>query len=133
MRRRLLRDERGSVLVEFALVLPVFLAVLVAIIEMATFFWTRNTLQFATEEAARLALVNTAAAPAAVKAAAESRLTAASVDAARLTVTAVLDPSGGVNFMRVTARYAWPASGITGLLPVALGDAVGEARVPMVQ
>ncbi|HYD70397.1 TadE/TadG family type IV pilus assembly protein, partial [Azospirillum sp.] len=133
MRRRLLRDERGSVLIEFALVLPLFFAVLVAIIETATFFWTRNTLQFAAEEAARLSMVNTATTPAAIKTAVNARLTTISLDPARLTVTAVLDPFGGVKFMKVTARYAWPAGGITGLLPVALGDAVGEARVPMVQ
>ncbi|HYH38549.1 MAG TPA: TadE/TadG family type IV pilus assembly protein [Azospirillum sp.] len=130
---RLMRDERGAAAVEFALVFPVFIAVLIAIIELATFFWTRNTLQFAAEEAARLAMVNTAATPAAVRAAVSANLGTVAVDPARLTVTAVLDPAGGVAFMKVTARYAWPDGGITGILPVDLGDAVGEARVPMVQ
>ncbi|PWC52789.1 TadE/TadG family type IV pilus assembly protein [Azospirillum sp. TSO22-1] len=133
MRRRLMRDERGAAAVEFALVFPVFIAMLIAIIELATFFWTRNTLQFAAEEAARLAMVNTAATPAAVQAAASAKLGTLTLDPARLTVTAVLDPAGVVTFMKVTTRYAWPNGGITGILPVDLGEAVGEARMPMVQ
>jgi Flp pilus assembly protein TadG len=128
-----MRDERGSVLVEFAFVLPVFLAILVAIIEMSTFFWTRNTLQFAAEEGVRTAMVDTSAAPSAVKAAVLAKLDGATMDPANLTVTAVLDPYSGVNFMKVTVTYTWPAAGITGLLPVDLGSAIGQARVPMVQ
>ena len=127
------RDERGSMAVEFALVLPLFLVLLVAIIELATFFWTRNTLQFAVEEASRLAYVNSAAAPSAVVAAVRGKLKAAALDDGRVSVTAALDPHGGVHFMKVTASYAWPAAGITGLSPVDFGPAVGQARVPMLQ
>lgn len=131
--QRLIRDERGSVLVEFAFVLPVFIAILIAIIEMATFFWTRSTLQFAAEEGVRTAMIDTSAAPSAVKTAVLAKLNGATMDPSKLTVTAVLDPYAGVNFMKVTASYAWPAAGITGLLPVDLGPAVGQARMPMVQ
>lgn len=131
--RRLIRDERGTALVEFALVLPVFLAVLIGIIEMATFFWTRNTLQFAAEEGVRSAMIDTDAAPSAVKAAVLAKLDGATMDPSKVTVSAVLDPYAGVTFMKVTASYAWPSAGITGLLPVDLGSAIGQARMPMVQ
>jgi len=135
-RRRpgLRRDEGGAVVVEFAIVLPVLLAILIAVTELASYFWTRNTLKFAAEEAARTAMINTKASPAEVKATALAKLnTVASLDPGRLTVTAAVDPYGAVTFMAVTAQYAWPAKGITGLFPFDLGPAVGEARMPMVQ
>ncbi|WP_448187483.1 TadE/TadG family type IV pilus assembly protein [Azospirillum sp. sgz301742] len=121
-------------MIEFAFALPLLLAILIAIIETATFFWTRNTLQFAAEEGARTALVSTSATTTAVKAAVVAKLNGAAVmDSSKVTVTAVQDTYAGVTFMKVTATYAWPATGITGLLPVDLGSISGQARVPMVQ
>jgi len=120
--------------VEFAIVLPVFFALLIGLVEFATYYWARSTLQFATEEAARVAILKTDATRAEIKAVVLAKLdSVASLDPARLTVDAVVDPYGGINFMRVTAQYAWPATGITGLFPYDLGPALGQARMPMVQ
>jgi Flp pilus assembly protein TadG len=49
----------GATAVETAIVLPVFLLFLFAIIEAGLLFWTQSTLQFAVEAAARCAVVNT--------------------------------------------------------------------------
>jgi Flp pilus assembly protein TadG len=48
----------GTTAVETAIVLPVFLLFLFAIIEAGLLFWTQSTLQFAVEAAARCAVVD---------------------------------------------------------------------------
>ena len=56
-RGRLGRMSRGSTVVEFALTLLVFITLLVAIIEFGWLFFIQHTLQYATREGTRLALV----------------------------------------------------------------------------
>lgn len=54
--RRLRGDRRGSAAVEFALVAPVFFALLFAIIETALVFFAGQLLETATQDSARLIL-----------------------------------------------------------------------------
>jgi Flp pilus assembly protein TadG len=54
--RRFRRHRRGSAIVEFALVAPVFFALLFAIIEMAMVFFAQQVLESMTEQAARMVL-----------------------------------------------------------------------------
>ena len=61
LRRRLLcvgDDSRGAVALEFALGLPIFIAMIYGVFEFGRIFWTQSTMEFAVEEAARFALVN---------------------------------------------------------------------------
>jgi Flp pilus assembly protein TadG len=51
------RWKRGSSAVEFALALPVFIILVIGIIEFGWYFFVQHTLQFATREGMRLALV----------------------------------------------------------------------------
>ena len=51
------RMSRGSTIVEFAIALLVFVTLLVAIIEFGWLFFIQHTLQYATREGTRLALV----------------------------------------------------------------------------
>ena len=53
----IMRDRKGMTIVEFALVLPIFAILLFAIIEFGYYFFVQHTLQFATREGTRLALV----------------------------------------------------------------------------
>jgi Flp pilus assembly protein TadG len=55
-RRR--RNGRGQALVEFALVIPIFLLVLVAIFDLGRAVFAYNTLTNAAREGARIAIVN---------------------------------------------------------------------------
>jgi Flp pilus assembly protein TadG len=55
--RRLLRDRRGGVMVEAALVWPMLFAVLFGTIELGRLTWTKLALNFAVQEAARCAVV----------------------------------------------------------------------------
>jgi Flp pilus assembly protein TadG len=50
-------SARGSTLIEFALVLPLFLILLFATVEFGRYFYVEHTLQFATREGVRLGLV----------------------------------------------------------------------------
>jgi Flp pilus assembly protein TadG len=60
--RRFRRHRRGSAIVEFALVAPVFFALLFAIIEMAMVFFAQQVLESMTEQAARMVLTGRAGA-----------------------------------------------------------------------
>jgi Flp pilus assembly protein TadG len=51
------KGNRGATVVEFAMVLPLFLLLLFGIIEFGRYFFVQHTVQFATREGTRLALV----------------------------------------------------------------------------
>jgi len=56
--RRGAHDRRGQALVEFALVIPIFLLVLVALFDVGRAVFAWNTLTNAAREGARMAIVN---------------------------------------------------------------------------
>ncbi len=61
-RRRLRKatgDCRGASVIEYAIILPVFLAFLLGIMDTGRLLWTYNTLNRATDAAARCASINT--------------------------------------------------------------------------
>lgn len=51
------RNNKGTTLVEFALVLPLFFLLIFGIIDFGWYFFVEHTLQYATREGMRLALV----------------------------------------------------------------------------
>jgi Flp pilus assembly protein TadG len=55
MRRR---DPRGQALLEFALVLPIFLILLMGVIDVGRAIWAQNSLASAAREGARFAIVH---------------------------------------------------------------------------
>ncbi len=57
------RRQRGTAIVEFAVVLPLLLTLLFGIIEYGYVFMVRQTLQHASREGSRLASMQTSAAP----------------------------------------------------------------------
>jgi Flp pilus assembly protein TadG len=54
-----IRREKGTTVVEMALVLPIFLLLVFGIIDFGYYFFVEHTLQYATREGMRLALVGT--------------------------------------------------------------------------
>jgi len=58
MTMRMRRGSRGQALMEFAIVLPVFLAMLLAIVDVGRVVWANNSLANAAREAARFAIVH---------------------------------------------------------------------------
>ena len=61
-RRRTRARTRGQAMVEFAIVLPVFLAMLLGIVDFGRVIWATNSLSNAAAEAARFAIVHGGAA-----------------------------------------------------------------------
>jgi Flp pilus assembly pilin Flp len=51
------KGNRGATAVEFALVLPLFVLLMLGIIDFGRYFFVQHTVQFATREGTRLALV----------------------------------------------------------------------------
>ena len=58
MKMRLRTERRGQSLVEFALILPIFLLVLFGIIDLGRGVYAYNTIQNAAREAVRVAIVD---------------------------------------------------------------------------
>jgi Flp pilus assembly protein TadG len=58
MRDMIIRDD-GAIALEFALTLPVFLLLVFGIFGLALTLWTENSIQYAVEQAARCAAVDT--------------------------------------------------------------------------
>lgn len=52
-------DREGNVVLEFALIVPVLMFLIIGIYEFGRFYWIQNTLQFAAEQAARCIMANT--------------------------------------------------------------------------
>lgn len=57
MLRPKLANHKGTTVVEFALILPFFFILIFAIVEFGWYFFVSHTLEFATREGTRLALV----------------------------------------------------------------------------
>jgi len=98
---RMVRDERGATLVEFALVAPVVLLILVACLDFARALNAYATIVNATREGARYATLNPVATSAAITSAVKSR--AIPLDTGAIGVTVTYDDG--------TGTWPWPTSG----------------------
>lgn len=74
-RKRRGLDQRGSVAVEFALILPVLVFMLYTLVEVGRGMWTHNVLQLAVEEASRFAAANPTATASQIQAVAQNMST----------------------------------------------------------
>jgi len=105
------KSVRGQSLVEFALVLPVFLLLLIGIAEFGRAWMTRNILTGASREAVRIAAVqgNTASA----RSRASNILSSAGISGASVNIA---DDGAPYGTCSVTVSYAFPVS-VAGFLP----------------
>jgi Flp pilus assembly protein TadG len=114
---RPLRDRRGAAAVEFALVLPAFLAMVFLLMEIGNYLWTLHTVDHAARETARQGLVRTpwginwagsaAAAETALETIAMGRLTGGGLKEDRATATATMDTAN--RLLTVTLTYEYQA------------------------
>ena len=101
--RRMSGCERGATAVEFALVLPALLSFILGSVEFGRAMWVRNTLQYATEEAARYVITNQAATAVQIEAKVESN--AVGLSAADVIVTSATAVIGSVSYLTITATF----------------------------
>jgi Flp pilus assembly protein TadG len=115
------RSERGQTVVEFAVILQVFLLLLFGVYQGGVTYFHKLTLEQATRDGARTAIVQRSAGSASVtsKATAAVRKTAGSLDGSQLSVTVTSsdnpEAKNGVLWERgdvvsVTATYPWKLS-----------------------
>jgi len=118
--------EDGTVAIEFAIVSLLFFALLLGSIELGRAMWMRNSVQFAAEEAARWALVQTAENSTAVVDFARGRLTASPASA---DITAPYVTVSGVRYVVVTVTQDFTP--VTTLVSTGKITMTGKAQFPI--
>ncbi|MEQ8665983.1 MAG: pilus assembly protein [Rhodospirillales bacterium] len=126
---RFIRSLRGATAVEFALVAPIFLIMVLGCIDVSRALWIKATMQHAVEQTARYAVVNTGASTSDLETFATAEIAAAGFSDAGVTFTASTDTTGGVQFVTVSASY--PFSVGVGLIPLSDMTLLAMSRVPL--
>lgn len=125
---RRLRSERGAAAVEFAIVLPVLLLILLGIIEYGRVFYMQNSLTNAARVAARTMVIESSAGVATAAADAQTRAAGAAVvspavSSGQVAVTACT--TGGVTTVTIT----YPVSQLSGFMPGFPTQLIGKAQM----
>ena len=104
---RLAGCRQGATAVEFGIVAPIFLLLMLGMFEMSRAMWIKATLQFAVEEATRSFLVDNTLTTTQVASAAETACTGTgmSTDICTGAFSATQTTSGTIDIMKVTATY----------------------------
>ncbi len=125
-RRRRLRGSgrRGQALVEFALVAPVLLLLILGLVDFARAWNVYQVLTDAAREGARTAAVDNGASEDSVRSVIGSALQRASLDADDATITIVGLGSGRGEPTTVTIEYAYQLRWLGALVALAQGDDV---------
>ncbi len=124
MRWRRLLGDRGSAAVEFAIVVPVLLLLVLGTVELGRLFYFQNTITNAARVGARtMAIEAPAANPNAVTDAVSATVNAAAVapalTSAQVTVSpAACPPPANNQVVYVTVTITYPIQQLTGFLPV---------------
>jgi len=112
--RSILKDRKGQNLVEFALVVPLLLLLVIGIAELGRAWMAKNILTGAAREAVRvLAVPDPPGGVAAATTRANQVLTSGGITTATLTIVNATAPFGDVS---VTVDYNFPV-GIAGFIP----------------
>ena len=113
---------------EFGIVAPILILILVAVMEFGRLHWVRNSIEYAAEQTARWAIVNVSATDVQLQAKALEQFD--SVSAGDAVVLIERDSTNGLNFLTVTVTYDFEfLVDFTGLAKLPLR---GEARVPLI-
>jgi Flp pilus assembly protein TadG len=122
------RCEAASAVVEFGIVGPLVLMILLGVIEFGRLHWVRNSMEYAAEQTARWAIVNTTATDDQLKAHAKAQL--GSISASAPEVEIERDTVGGLTFVTVVVLYNFQfLADFADIGSIALRS---ETRVPLI-
>jgi Flp pilus assembly protein TadG len=128
MSLRRLRSERGAAAVEFALVLPFLLLLLLGIIEYGRLFYLQNSLTNAARVAARTMVIESSAQMATAAADAQSRAVSAAVVSPALSSGQVSVSACAAN-SATTVTISYPISQLSGFMPGFPTTLIGKAQM----
>ena len=117
--RGAVKDTRGALAIEFAIAAPIFLIFVMGLIDFGRLFWIKSSMQYAVEQTARHAMVNTSVSTTDLETYAD-----AEINIPDITFTATTSTSSGMNFRTITASYTF--SFLIPIVPV--GDITLAAR-----
>ena len=125
---RLARNDSGAAFIEFAIAGPIVILALIGCIEFGRYFWIRNTLEYAVEEAGRYAILNKTASSTDIQTQVRNKVMG--VTPSSISV-AVVDATGSnVTYRTITATSP-NISLVGGILPVLSLKLSAQTRVPV--
>lgn len=120
------RDRRGGMAIEFALVIPVFLALVIGVVEFSRVLAVRSSLQFGVEEAARYAMVRQNVDASKLTTIIKDRIAAPDTDNVAVALTDETDQ--GVKYWKISASYSLTL--ITSFFGTGAITLTGASRIP---
>ncbi|MBT4890097.1 MAG: pilus assembly protein [Rhodospirillales bacterium] len=126
--RGLFRSRRAATAVEFALVMPIFLIMVIGIFEMSRAMWIKASMQFAAEETTRYAIVNTGETTATLETYALAELGNSGMNISGASFTATKTVSGSITYVDVSGTYTF--SSMVPLVPFPDTVLSAKSRVP---
>ena len=127
--RRIRRSQRGATAVEFALVAPIFLIMVIGVFELGRAMWIRASMQYAVEETTRYAIVNTSATTSALATYAASAYSSSGINISGATFSATQATTSGITYVTITGSYDF--SVIVPLVPIPDITLSAKSRIPV--
>ena len=113
---KFIADRRGNAIVEFALVTPVFIAIVIVLLEAGYYLWTLNVVDHTARETVRYGVVrgpwgdkwagDEASAQAALNTFASGEISEGGLDPAKATTASVMDTAARTLTVSVTYQYS---------------------------
>lgn len=128
--RRFCQSQKGSVVVEAAFVLPLFLAFTIGLAEFCRLYWVRSSIQLAVTEAGRYVMINTSANNASLTSQITNSLYGLNINL--FSINFSNETNNGINYKVISASYDYTllADDLIGVGPIALNF---TSKVPLLQ
>lgn len=124
---RFFRETAGTTTIEFAIVVLIFIVFWMGVMEFGRAMWVRNTLQTATEEAARYAMAHATVTDAQLITRATDYFEATGNTEATFTI--VRDTASGVDFLTINGIYTFQS--LFSIIDFGVVNLDARSRVPL--
>ena len=114
---------------EFALIAPVFLIMVIGVFELGRAMWIKASMQYAVEETTRYAIVNTGASTSTLAAYAQSAYSSSGINITGATFNASQATSGGKTYVTITGSFNF--SVLVPIVPMPDVTLSAKSRIPI--